>query len=43
MFIFAFIVCSMMAVFGGLAFIGDKVIGYWMEKKGVCFDDEYEK
>ena len=43
MFIFAFTVCSMMAVFGGLALIGDKVINYWMDKKGVSFDDEYEK
>lgn len=43
MYTFAIIVCSMMVGFGGLAFIGDKVIGYWMEKKGVCLDDEYEK
>lgn len=40
MYTFAFIVCSMMAVFGGLAIIGDKIIGYWMEKKGVSWDDE---
>lgn len=43
MYEFAFIICSMMAVFGGLALIGDKFMNYWMEKKGVCFDDEYEK
>lgn len=41
MFTFAFIVCSMMAVFGGLALIGDKVINYWMAKKGESY--EYEK
>lgn len=40
MFEFAFIICSMMVVFGGLALIGDKVMNYWMEKKGVS-DDEY--
>ena len=41
MYTFAFIICSMMVVFGGLALIGDKVMNYWMEKKGVGFDDEY--
>lgn len=41
MFTFAFIVCSMMAVGGVLALIGDKVIGYWLKKKGVSVDDEY--
>ena len=41
MFIFSFIVCSMMVVFGGLALIGDKIIGYWLKKKGVSVDDEY--
>lgn len=40
MFEFAFIICSMMAVFGGLALIGDKVIRYWLKKKGVS-NDEY--
>lgn len=41
MYEFAFIVCSMMVVFGGLAIIGDKVINYWMAKKGESY--EYEK
>lgn len=41
MYTFAFIICSMMVVFGGLALIGDKVMNYWMEKKGVSWDDEY--
>lgn len=41
MYTFAFIICSMMVVFGGLALIGDKVINYWMAKKGVSIDDEY--
>lgn len=40
MFEFAFIVCSMMVVFGLLALIGDKFMNYWMEKKGVSWDDE---
>lgn len=40
MYTFAFIICSMMVVFGGLALIGDKVMNYWMEKKGVSWDDE---
>lgn len=40
MFTFAFIVCSMMVVFGGLALIGDKFINYLMERKGVSWDDE---
>lgn len=41
MYTFAFIICSMMVVGGGLALIGDKVMNYWMEKKGVSIDDEY--
>lgn len=40
MYTFAFIICSMMVVGGGLALIGDKVMNYWMEKKGVS-NDEY--
>ena len=40
MYTFAFIICSMMVVFGGLALIGDKFMDYWMKKKGVSWDDE---
>lgn len=40
MYEFAFIICSMIAVFGGLALIGSKIVEYLMEKKGVSFEDE---
>lgn len=41
MYTFGVIVCAMVAVFGGFAFIGEKIVNYWMEKKGVTWDDEY--
>lgn len=41
MYTFAFIICSLLVICGGLALIGDKVINYWMDKKGVSWDDEY--
>lgn len=41
MYTFAFIVCAMTSIFSLMAIIGEKVINYWMEKKGVSFDDEY--
>lgn len=41
MYTFAFIVCSMMALFGVLAIGATKLVEYWIEKKGVEFYDEY--
>lgn len=41
MYTFAFIICSLLVICGGLALIGEKIVNCLMEKKGVSFDDEY--